>query len=623
MRIRTASLALTFAAVWHSAWATSPVFSQMPSHRDHAAPSDRFYQHRQKVLLTPFTSGSRGARSTSLELVDGDLKSLDMMPRHDRFDVLLRQTLAEYGVPVDYDIDYEISTSPASGKLSAIVRFSLDKVSLCRYYANFHVFADGSRYLVGELPADASLPDPSQMLWDVPEASLAGVAAELASRFDTGSQVDIESSERCLYRAFDSWWPAYELMLLDEHRHPYQAFAGSDQVFFLQSMALDVQGQVQGYTRNVTDGTLATDTVELNGTGFLDSAHFTTAPASVARAQAADFIFTAGPGESGFAEQNVFFHANRMLQWFIGLGFSFTGEPIRIELHQEINSSVNNALYLPPTQQTTYPRILVGDGDGQILANLALDGDVVSHELGHHIVFNYLKSTAQVESQTEDPPDMNHSLALHEGLADFFTFARTGDACLGESICPGSAENSVCYVPAQCLRTASHSVTYRSAEYWAFDRFAHLKGQVISGFLWAMRIGGTMTAAQLDQLVFKSLEFFPVQAVYQDFIAALLAADKDLYAEQFHCYIQQSAKGWGFTTEVERIGQEKCGGPGPAAPVVTTTAASTGDDDGDSGKSGFCAVAAGASAQASGLLYLLALLWPAVQLFRRRRDSAG
>ena len=89
-----------------------------------------------------------------------------------------------------------------------------------------------------------------------------------------------------------------------------------------------------------------------------------------------------------------------------------------------LTNGYDNASRLNSASDGTLPSIKIDDGDGLVLQNLITDGDVVSHELGHHIIFKTLTST------------IGESLVLQEGLADAFAFFRTSNACLGESICP-------------------------------------------------------------------------------------------------------------------------------------------------------------------------------------------
>src|SRR5690606_2594621 len=151
----------------------------------------------------------------------------------------------------------------------------------------------------------------------------------------------------------------------------------------------------------------------------------------------------------------------------------------------------------------------VGDGDGEKLQNLPKDSDVVSHELGHHVIFQSLTSTK------------GESLVMHEGLADYFAFARTDDPCLGESICPAGSPVG-CELESQCLRTADNTyvlnVDTKSEE--------HFKSQFISGMLWDLR-DNAVPAQDLDEMVIQATGMLLSNSGYHDLILTLMLADKD------------------------------------------------------------------------------------------------
>jgi hypothetical protein len=437
--------------------------------------------------------------------------------------------------------------------------WSQDGLPLCGFYAQYHRFKDGSFYLVGELPP---LPPPSYPRF---------------KEFFTGAPPrdllpgkTFISQKSCLFYSEKSIRLAWEVFYLTEDGLLYQAFIGKNRVYSVTPHFFEGTASLTGYNENPKDGAMASENLELkDNKTTLDSSFFTTDPSPTPRINESNLIFAPDQEDPLFPEVNIFMHASRMIQWFEGLGYVWSGSPITLVLHKPVNSSVNNALYVPNPQDTLGPKIMVGDGDGQVLQNLALDGDVVSHELGHHIVYRRLKSTSQIDAPGTSPPFINHSLAIHEGLADFFTFARTDNSCLGESICP--AGSAICYEPESCLRTADNSILYGSPEYEAFGKYGHLKGQVVSGLLWDLRKKSDIPEKDLDQIVFNSVGFLPEKAVYLDLIKALLAGDKDTYQGAYFCKIIDKVQKRGFTEELKAIDQTPCGGPGPVTPVIEET----------------------------------------------------
>ena len=97
------------------------------------------------------------------------------------------------------------------------------------------------------------------------------------------------------------------------------------------------------------------------------------------------------------------------------------------------------------------------------------------------------------------------SLVLHEGLSDFFTFARTGNACLGESICPATSD--FCYVPNQCLRTGDNDLALGDA---ISSPEPHMKSQFISG-LWDLIKKDKAPANVWAALVLKAVKNIKLQ----------------------------------------------------------------------------------------------------------------
>ena len=327
----------------------------------------------------------------------------------------------------------------------------------------------------------------------------------------------------------------YSYKILTDEFDIYQNFP----LFFHANTA-----QIQAYKLNAKDGNLKTFSHEVAGTGYLENTLFRTnttsyVQAAAPRAFAEDHQFIYETTDRRFDEASVFAHANNMISYFESLGFDSTNEKsMLLKVHAFPLRNVNNALYEPGTATVDgHPAISIGDGDGSIkgLQNLATDSDVISHEYTHHIVYTTLKST------------VGESLIMHEGLADFFTFAKTGDSCLGESICPESS--SMCYVRDTCLRTADIDLKYNDSRYQRFP--PHLKSQIISSFLWNLR--PHMELTDISKLTYHALSYFVSDSGFQDFIIALLLADKDLYSANHACAITAEAKNRGLDVFLENI----------------------------------------------------------------------
>lgn len=319
---------------------------------------------------------------------------------------------------------------------------------------------------------------------------------------------------------------------------PYRFWVSSSRIH--KKMALyfgadNVDAKIQAYEVNSENSELTTFNTKLSGIGTLDNEFFTTDTNSVvsgierAVSNSHEFIFE--PSHPSFPEASVFIHAVQMHDFFRGLGYVWNGaKPLSLRIHRIINGTQNNALYQPfDSGVGNRPSISVGDGDGKILQNLTTDSDVVSHELGHHIIFQYVTETG------------GESLILHEGLADYFTFAKSGDPCLGESICVDGATTG-CTIVGQCLRSADNDLVYRQAEYNVLD--AHLKGQIISGFLWDLQ--KIVDPGTVLRLAYDSLSLLVSNSDISHWLAAMMITDHNTNSGDNSCTVYDTAVARGF-----------------------------------------------------------------------------
>lgn len=358
-------------------------------------------------------------------------------------------------------------------------------------------------------------------------------------------------------------------------------------VYEVQKRWLDgVAGKVQSYHQNPKDGVLETYDVDLSGTGYLENDELQTdtntnhrnKTSGIPRAFSDSNEFIFNPDGIQFAEASVFVHAYNMLAYFKNLGFKYSEiNPMKLVVHALFDGEKNNAQYDPPSSVVDkHPTISVGSGDGKILKNLPFDGDVIKHEFTHHVVTQTLKDV------------IGEALILHEGLADYFTFASTNDACLGESICPEGS--GLCIIKAEntdpeaksCLRTGELDLKYNDARYRKYG--FHTKGQLISGFLWNLR--AELTDEVFTPVVYKALSFLVRDSGFKDFLISLLLADLALNEAKNACVIYQRALERSFDEFLVNINCENSDAweapvYDPVQPAVTESSGS--DDDSDSG----------------------------------------
>lgn len=247
------------------------------------------------------------------------------------------------------------------------------------------------------------------------------------------------------------------------------------------------------------------------------------------------FIYSENSENFGIFQVTIFHNANIHSNWIRDLPASegWPGPQIRLTIDEDVNGQNNTAVYYPNGGGEGVPQIQLGDGDGRALKNLWKDPEVISHELGHHIVYRKLTETR------------GESLVLHEGLADYFVFARTNNPCLAETICP--ATSTVCD-SAQCLRTADNDFTLTGAD---LPSEPHKISQLISGMLWDIgkQIGQLITA----DIVYHAINYLKDNSGYQEFLVALMVADKDLNLGENACLIKEIALLRGFDEKIANV----------------------------------------------------------------------
>ena len=435
---------------------------------------------------------------------------------------------------------------------------TINGVRLCNYYLRAHQFLDGSVYVFGKMPtqydADYALENlngHASDIWPTPDLAFQNAIEfleeqELPSQeFLASGNPTLFSSERCYYLEDQQPVPAWEITF-GVGNMSYRAVSGENMAFSVQKLIFGLDGSTKVYDKNPVDGKLVDIGIEVESDGTLENKYFKTNPLDTERAKEENGVFNYETSDPKFSESLVFAHANRHMKWFMDLGFKWKDPgPIDLILHGEEEGSDIQVFYNPPGATTTKrPLVRICDGDGVRLQNLTLDADVVSHELGHHIIF---QTVIQVTENSE-------ALLLHEGLADYFLYARTGDACLGESICP--KDSKYCWVPEKCLRTAENKMLYNDSDYeeYAKKKLYHLQSQVLSGFLWDLRSNNLVPADHLNNItLYTTLNLLGKESGFRDLIVGLMQADKALSNGKYACTIQNAAVKRQFGSFLEGI----------------------------------------------------------------------
>jgi hypothetical protein len=492
----------------------------------------------QAIILRVPTQGP--SHSLMLQLTDPATKSMNRSITDSVLGALRKRGMMPTGFRLVEDNSAHKSQFGLANGLDAArsLKFSLKGIESCSGDMRVVRLRDGSLQIMTTQFNFSELNPPESVSFpglDEIEPMLATYASNRDEELG-----NTKALKKCWYVVGSSVVPALSVQVqLD--RMPYKVIATAEHLVSAEPLFFSAVGKARIFKNNPLDATTASFSLgELTGNGKLESSAFTMATNNANSAQACDHNFSYEDTDERFAEASAFTNTTRTLSWFKSkLGYEWQDEPLTIRIHEEIGSppnEKNNALYQPSTATDDgRPNILIGDGDGIQLQNLALDQDVVSHEFGHHIVYRTLKSTVR------------ESLVLHEGLADFFTFARTDNACLGESICPDGSQ--ICWSEA-CLRTAENSLKFTDTN---LPTQAHLRSQFISGMLWDLKISKGIPIEDVAKIVFKAVDFFASEMVYEQFISSLISADHEVFDGKNCAAILAAANERGLAARLQDI----------------------------------------------------------------------
>ncbi len=423
-----------------------------------------------------------------------------------------------------------------NNKLQTVeVAFSVDGFPLCQFQVKFVESLQGQVAAMGTIPRIDDSPSFQANDWPAQEVAGQRIVETLLVK-GLNPDFTIDHSSRCLWENEGVLQPVWELDVVSGDLL-YNIVADGQDVYRFEPKHFHAVGTANIYPNNILDGAREKFSLrDMKDPGYLENPYFITCvpsgtgtslcpPSSTTglpypMVKDAGFNYDYDPiaDQNSFVQTSVFTNVNRALEWYEQQGYTNFGTvPIRLAVHAAFQGDTNNALYEP---RSTYSVIYVGDGDGTLLQNLGTDSDVVSHELGHHVIYNTLK---RIEGE---------SLVIHEGIADFFTFARTGNACLGESICTDTNVGArICSMPRQCLRSAANDFAFGSK---SLPSEPHQRSQFISGMLWDLSVKDGIPINDVTRLVLKTIDLFVIDSGYQHLIVGLLLADDAIF-QGAHC----------------------------------------------------------------------------------------
>jgi len=468
-------------------------------------------------ILHP-TQSFDGTQSFRLQPKQTPNRLLNNAIRTNDLDTAVRAYFRQEGLHPSFSLRKDTSASETlslTGGSQSSLRMHLGGIPLCEGHVRVSALRDGSLFVVGQTSPIGMTPETIIGSF-VDDSSAMDFLERYAGEHLMGSELTrYRRMEECL-RIKGEEIVRTTMVGIDVDGLPFHAAISDQGVDVFHAAYFDAVGVTKTYKQNPTDKSETFFTLgDLTGDGTLSSSTFKMVVNTAKSAQECDHTYDYEPSDERFQEASVFTHASRALSWFTAnFGYTYEGNAINVRIHETFGQSgdKNNGIYVPEKDTVDgKPAIRIGDGDGIQLQGLSLDADVINHEFNHHIVYRKLKSLS------------GESLVLHESLADFFTFARTDNACLGETICPDGGQ--ICW-STSCLRTAENSLTYVSAD---LPSQAHKKSQFISAMLWDLKIKQNMAIGDVAQIVFQAVELFSETMSFATFVSALINADQDVF----------------------------------------------------------------------------------------------
>lgn len=483
-------------------------------------------KHKEDLELKGFSSPALDASQASFSL----FASEDLPFRGE-----VLGYLEPYGISNDIEVKLDKEITKPTGRFSVFYQFMIDGLKIDYYMLKASKQKDGSIFMTGSLP-DVDDDQSSFYLSKFPsDDSLRSYAAQFLESIDFAFKAEDMrlSFHRPCATVVDSFIKRAICVQARANERAYDLIIAEDGVSQFHAASFHATARLKNvYTENPNSGK-ADHVVDVTSTKYLQNSRFTILPGDGQRLVSVGSEFKYTADDSSAARQiHAFSFANRMFDWYDSLGFSGAGRQITIRTGVSITGADgvktdDNAAFFPSEW-----RIDIGKGSGQGLQNLGLDIDVVAHEVGHFIVFQGINEISpSVNEQTGD-----HTAAIHEGLADYFTYASTGDTCLGNTVCP--ANSPYCFKkigPQLCLRVGSDiGFKYGDATYNSLPG-GHLKGQLVAAFLYEARSNYSGDDLfSFDQVIVNAMDYVPAgQVSYGDLILGIMASDKELQNGKF------------------------------------------------------------------------------------------
>lgn len=410
-------------------------------------------------------------------------------------------------------------------------------IPICSHHGRLYRDPDGLEVKLGQDLIKKDLLVDGEVEWPSIDSAFALVRLELGLDLVKKPRLAL----RCWYLDHGTFLrPAYEFYA-DAAGGGVNVISDGEEIFEYARTGFEASGRVSYQAEGQEQpNILEVDTFDESG--FLSGKNFVIHTDSSQRPNSLSRNFVYDENDPFFAQASAYGNAELNLQWFKKLDEGSVDTecfPIDVRVHVTSGTRpLNNATYEPFVMNASgRPEIVLGDGDGISLRNLSRDPDVIAHEFAHHIIYRGLKDTKWHET-----------VVLHEGLADYFVYARTGNACLAETICVQG--NKECAIESACLRTANNKMTFLDEN---LPLAAHKKSQVISGMLWDLQKAFEERGNDLPAVVIRSLSYLLPRSSYRDFVVGLMMADRDLFNGEDVCLIYEKALERGLQSDLAGV----------------------------------------------------------------------
>jgi len=217
------------------------------------------------------------------------------------------------------------------------------------------------------------------------------------------------------------------------------------------------------------------------------------------------------PGDPAFDQVNLYWHvAHDLEDFYETLGYPGPPDSLIVRLHFALD---------PEVAVTSDNYVTFGQPIAGFCRQPSLADDIVYHELGHAVLYGFGIRPGGVTRESN---------ALHEGLADYFAAACTGDPAIGEWL--------YLVFPQGVTRVDQPVPPWDKAHY---DKVAFgggglgtawANGMILSSGLWDLRrqLGRTC-----DSLVLEALAYLPPVPTWSQLVDGLYLADRDHHGAQF------------------------------------------------------------------------------------------